>query len=305
MAIPLPDETSPRIPVILDTDIGDDIDDTWALAMLLNSPELDLKLVTTAYGNTTYRAKLVAKLLEIAGRTDVPVGIGTVQSDVEGVQAPWVADYDLRQYPGQVFTDGVGAMIETILSSPQPVTLISIGPLPNISAALAREPRIAERVRFVGMHGSLRREYNGQAGSCPEWNVVADIQASQRVFTAAWPMTITPLDTCGLVVLREEKYRAVRDCPRPLARAVMENYRIWAAGNNCPERAEVKSSTLYDTVAVYLAFAREFCVMQEMGVRVTDDGYTREDESAKHMQVALDWRDQATFEDLVVARVTA
>lgn len=65
-----------RIPVILDTDIGGDIDDTWALAMLLNSPELDLKLVVTDTGNTTYRAKVAAKLLEVAGRTDVPIGIG-------------------------------------------------------------------------------------------------------------------------------------------------------------------------------------------------------------------------------------
>ena len=64
-----------KIPVILDTDIGDDIDDTWALAMLLNSPELDLKLVVTEEGNTPSRAKIAARLLEIAGRTDVPVGI--------------------------------------------------------------------------------------------------------------------------------------------------------------------------------------------------------------------------------------
>jgi hypothetical protein len=72
------DNTLPlrRIPVILDTDIGDDIDDTWALALLLRSPELDVKLVTTATGDTTYRAQIVARLLEVAGRTDVPVGIG-------------------------------------------------------------------------------------------------------------------------------------------------------------------------------------------------------------------------------------
>ena len=65
-----------KIPVILDTDIGGDIDDTWALAMMLKSPELDVKLVVTDTGNTTYRAKIAAKMLEIAGRTDVPVGVG-------------------------------------------------------------------------------------------------------------------------------------------------------------------------------------------------------------------------------------
>jgi hypothetical protein len=86
-----------RIPVILDTDIGTDIDDTWALVMLLNSPELDLRLVVTETGDTTYRAKIVARMLEIAGRTDVPIGIGIPFDDVFDPQAQWVAGG-----PGQV-----------------------------------------------------------------------------------------------------------------------------------------------------------------------------------------------------------
>ena len=83
-----------RIPVILDTDIGCDIDDTWALAMLLRSPELDLKLVVTDTGNTAYRARVAAKLLEIGGRTDVPVGVGIHLAD-----ETWVAGYELRIIP--------------------------------------------------------------------------------------------------------------------------------------------------------------------------------------------------------------
>ena len=304
MAMPWLDETHQPIPVVLDTDIGDDIDDTWALAMLLNSPELELKLVTTAYGNTSYRAKIVAKLLEIAGRTDVPVGLGLPQGQEEGAQAPWVADYALARYPGRVCEDGVEALIEVVLSSPQPVTIISIGPLPNISAALTCEPRIAERARFVGMHGSIFREYAGKAGSCAEWNVVADIPASKQVFSANWPMTITPLDTCGRVVLRGEKYRAVLDCSSPLTRAVIDNYRIWSQAHGYIERAEVESSTLFDTVAVYLAFAQGLCEMRDLGVSVTDAGYTCVDDTAKRLQVALEWRDLAAFEDLVVARIT-
>src|SRR6516162_8277625 len=63
-------------PVILTTDIGDDIDDTWALGLLLKSPELDLKLVLGDYGKNQYRAKVLAKFLETAGRTDVAVGVG-------------------------------------------------------------------------------------------------------------------------------------------------------------------------------------------------------------------------------------
>lgn len=64
------------IPVILDTDIGLDVDDVWALAFLLQCPELEIRLITTCTGVTTYRAALVAKILEVAGRTDIPVVLG-------------------------------------------------------------------------------------------------------------------------------------------------------------------------------------------------------------------------------------
>jgi hypothetical protein len=148
-AADLPPARPAPVPVILDTDIGDDIDDTWALALLLKSPELDLKLVVGDYGEAPYRARLLAKLLERAGRTNVPVGIGLdIAPRGDGRQAAWVKDYNLQSYPGKVHADGVQAIIDTIMSSPQPVTLICIGPVPNIAEALKREPRIAEHARF-------------------------------------------------------------------------------------------------------------------------------------------------------------
>ena len=65
-----------RIPVIIDTDIGTDIDDTWAVLMALNSPELDIKLIVSSTGDTILRAALLAKFLDRCGRTDIPIGIG-------------------------------------------------------------------------------------------------------------------------------------------------------------------------------------------------------------------------------------
>jgi len=290
-----------KTPVILDTDIGGDIDDTWALTMMLKSAELDVKLVLTDTGNTTYRARIVAKMLEIGRRTDVPVGIGLHLSDDAGGQAPWVEGYDLSSYPGTVYQDGVGALIKTIMDSPEQITLICIGPMPNISAALEREPEIARRARFVGMHGSVRRGYNGSEKVSAEYNVTAHPKDCQKVFTASWDMTITPLDTCGLVRLEGEKYRKVRDCKDPLTQALIENYRIWS--KNAPE-FEYRSSVLFDTVAIYLAFSEELLVMEKLGIRVTDDGYTIIDENAKIINCAMNWKDLSAFQDLLVQRLT-
>lgn len=292
-------------PVILDTDIGGDIDDTWALALLLKSPELDLKLVVTDTGNTTYRAKVAAKMLEIGGRADVPVGIGIHQGDDTGPQAPWIEGYDLSRYPGPVHEDGVGALIDGIMGSPEPVTLLCIGPLPNIAAALEREPGIAQRARFVGMHGSVRLGYGGSAEVAAEYNVHADPQACRAAFAAPWDATITPLDTCGLVTLQGKKYRAVRDCTNLLTQALIENYRIWAQRVAWTQvDAEMQSSVLFDTVAVYLAFSEEMLVMEQLPIRVADDGCTVIEEGSKLINCATSWKDLDAFEDWLVRRLT-
>jgi len=219
-------------------------------------------------------------------------------------QAKWLDDYDLATYPGPVHEDGVGAIIDTIMRSPDPVTLVCIGPVPNIGEALRREPRIAENARVVGMHGSVYKGYGGSDEPSKECNVVNFTPDCQTTFTAAWDMTITPLDTCGIVVLEGERYQAVRHCQDPLIRALMENYRIWLEHNKRPEDFDVKSSTLFDTVAVYLAFSEELIVMKELGIRVTDDGYTVVDENAKRMRVAVEWKDLSAFEDFLVQRLT-
>ena len=301
-------EPSPgkKIPVILDTDIGSDIDDTWALAMMLKCPELDVRLVVSDTGDTTYRSKIIARMLEVAGRSDVPVGVGTpFGSRHNPRQGAWVEGYGLARYPGTVHEDGVQAIIDTIMAAPEPVTLVCIGPVPNIGEALRREPGIAERSRFVGMHGSVRKGYAGSDTPSAECNVVNHVHDCQTAFAAAWDMTITPLDTCGIVRLEGDRFAAVRDCDDPLAQAVMENYRIWSGESKARFEPQVESSVLFDTVAVYLAFSEDLLVMERLGIRVTDDGFTVEDETAKPIDCAMEWRDLDAFKDLLVERLTA
>ena len=212
--------------MILATDIGDDIDDTWALGLLLKSRELDLKLVMTEYGKGPYRAKLLGKFLQTTGHAGVPIGVGPdIEPRGEGGQAAWVKDYDLRSYPGKVHADGIQALVDTIMQSRRPITLICIGPLPNVAAALAREPLIAQRARLVGMDGSVRLGYDGSKTVSAEWNVKAAVPAARQVLSAPWDITITPLDTCGLVRLEGERYRRVLEAADPVASAIIQNYR--------------------------------------------------------------------------------
>jgi inosine-uridine nucleoside N-ribohydrolase len=311
----LADESA--IPVILDTDICDDIDDTWAIAAMLKSPELDCKLIVTAVGNTEAKARVVAKFLQRAGRADIPVGIGVKQGDGWHRQVAWAADYDLSSYPGKVHRDGVQAIVATIMNSPGRMTLIAIGPLTNVAEALKREPRIAEKADFIGMQGSVYRGYGSEKPDA-EYNVKADVEAAKRVFTAPWSMTITPLDTCGLVTLGGDKYQKILKNGSPLAVALIENYRIWQkdslrdrkdldeAGVNrlVDEKVNSSSTTLFDTVAIYLAINKGLVEMRQLPIRVTDDGFTRVEDGAKTVDCAVKWKDLDGYKTWLTDRLT-
>ena len=174
------------IPTILDTDIGHDVDDVWALAFLLRCPELDVKLITTSTGDTVYRARLVAKILDMMDCAHIPIGIGIPLDDNPHTHDAWLSDYDLDQYSGTVLSDGVGAICDTIMQADDQVALICIGPLPNIAAALARQPEITGKAKFIGMHGSIRRGYLDAPKPMREFNVKMHALACRAVFEAKW-----------------------------------------------------------------------------------------------------------------------
>jgi inosine-uridine nucleoside N-ribohydrolase len=296
------------IPVILDTDIGMDVDDVWALAFLLRCPELDIKLITTATGDTRYRARLVAKLLEIEGRTEIPIGIGLTLDNSPRTHATWLGDYQLSDYPGQIINDGIGAIGETIASSPEPVTVVAIGPLPNLAAALDRFPELTARSRLVGMHGSLRRGYLGAPKPMREYNVKQHSLACQRVFGSDWDITITPLDTCGTTLLKDDRFKALLAGNDPLLQAALANhFGFFTAVSDWPLFSTMdphaQTSILYDTVAVYLAFSETWLKMETLPILVSDDGKTLIDDRGRPVRCATEWHNEPAFLDFLVLRL--
>lgn len=292
------------IPVVLATDIGSDVDDTWALAQLLRTPELDLRLVLTETGEARYRGEIAAKLLERADRTDVPIGLGVDEgemADTQRHQGPWVEGYDIDSYPGTVHDDGVDAFVDLVTGAEAPVTVISIAPTPSVAAALDGDPELAEDSRFVGMHGSFYVGYDGAPEPDAETNVRVDPAAFRRVLAANWrEVLLTPLDTCGLVTLEGERYHAIWSATDdPLVRSVIENVCIFAP--RVPwmpyEDFTRRSSTLFDSVAVALAHDESVVDIERERFDVTDDGHTVPGEDGEfEARVALEWTDKNRFE---------
>jgi inosine-uridine nucleoside N-ribohydrolase len=225
----------------------------------------------------------------------------------------------LSSYRGGVHEDGVQAMIDIIMKSPQRITIVAVGPVPNVGEALKREPRIAEKADFIGMHGSIYKGYGGKSEPDPEYNVRADVDACRRVFTAPWEITITPLDTCGLVVLRGEKYQKILRRDSAITSNLIENYRLWQKNGLRPNHKDMseadldrlagktvssRSSTLFDTVAIYLATSHDLTKMERLPVAITDEGHTKVSDGAKLVNCAIDWQTLGGFEDWLVERLT-
>lgn len=294
-----------KIPVILDTDIGTDIDDQWALAYLLRCPELDLKMILTDTGDTIYRAEVAAKMLIAADRQDVEIGIGIPFEDNQKFMQEWLNGFSIDKYRGKVYKDGVKAFVDFVMSSNEPVTLICISAMPNIAAALTIEPRIAEKIRFVGMQGSIYKGYDGKGTPDAEANVKYHNDACVKVFNTLKDITITPLDTCGIVRLNGEQYKKILKCEDPLIKSVIDSYRIWRKNVtwyvDC--NPEFNTSVLFDTVAVYLAYEEKLLDIKDIKIKITPDGMTIPDEKGIKVRAALKWKDINKFKEMLVKRL--
>ncbi len=169
--------------VILDTDIGDDIDDAFALALALRSPELRILGVTTTFGDTELRARLVDRYLKAVGRSDIPVFAGPMtKTDGPMTQAAYA-----RRDPARKFGDGAEFILDEAREHPGEITLIAIGPLFTVQAAIEHDPATFRKLkRVVMMGGSIERGYGTDAQGKPnppqpEWNILSRSRRSQGV----------------------------------------------------------------------------------------------------------------------------
>lgn len=294
------------IPVIYDSDMGGDLDDTWALLYMLKCPELEVKLVTTSDNLSEYRTKHFAKILEISGQTHVPIGKGKdFRADVDyyAQQRGWVEDYDLSAYKGTVHEDGINEMIRIIMESDVPVTILAVGPQQNIAEALRREPRIAINARLVCMGGKLATDEN------PAHNVVRAPEAFAEVLAAPWQeILICPKESCSRIVLEAEAYQQVYQSKRPELKALMQNYDIWLSYlvEQWPiprDKYTFASTTLWDVEPVLAAFDPSPLKWKAMQVTVDEIGRFTEDANGAEVKMAVDWTDYAAFEKEFIRRL--
>jgi purine nucleosidase len=286
---------------ILDTDIGDDIDDAFALGLALRSPELKILGITTAFGDTELRARLVDRYLAaVVGRSDIPVALG-VSSQQTNVftqaayarQAPW------RSY----YPNAVDFLLGKIREHPGEITLIAIGPLINIEAAIKKDPETFRRLkRVVMMGGSVYRGYDGRDGERrppdAEWNINRDPGGARALLASGVPIFMMPLDSTQIHLETKEREEIFAH-GSPLTDQLTLLYHQWKAGTD----GHPDAPTLFDPVAVTYAIRPDLCPATPMRLEVDDKGLTRPVDGAPNAQVCLK-SDENGFLELLLARLT-
>lgn len=259
-------------PVIFDTDIGGDIDDAYALALLLNCPELELLGVTIGHGPTRDRAKLALKMLHLAVRNEVPVAAGT-ESEWDVNQAAWAEDFDLLD----VISQPAGQFIvESIADRPGEITIIAVGPFTNLGDALALDPQVMHKARrVIIMGGCVGLSEGATPEPYAEYNAKTDPMATKMFLGSSESITLVPLDVTKSVPLSERNRQLLAQADDPLCTALAQLYEYWPG----------ETPLLHDPLAVAMAVSPRFCETRQMRISVSDDGSTIPDADGAPMSV--------------------
>jgi len=268
-----------REKVIIDTDIGDDVDDAFALALAVKSPEFEVLGISTTFGDTELRAKIVDRFLGEVGRADIPVMAGKATAPTAMSQRRYVED---GRFQKSAHGDAADFLLDQIRKHPGEITLIAIGPLINIGAAIDRDPVTFRKLkRVVIMGGSIRKGYgdygyNEHVPPSPEWNILNDVRSAQKLFAAGVALFVMPLDSTQLK-LDEVKRAFLFTRGTAVTDQLAILYHLWAQ----------ETPTLFDPMAVTFALKPELCPVTPLHIVVDEKGSTREEPGTPNAQVCL------------------
>lgn len=219
--------------VILDTDIGSDVDDLLALALILGTPEIDLVGVTTVYGDTRLRAQLTRSVLNKLGQ-DLPVHAG-VATPLSGRAVWWAGhegalhgDLERESYDSD---DAVRFLLDTVIAAPGEIDVIAIGPLTNIAEAIKADERFSRSVRHLWVMGG------SFADDEPEHNFRSDDLAARTVFASGIPTTVSGLEVTRKINIGSDELARIAgagEVGRLIEAEIEQWWKFWDTAWNVP-----------------------------------------------------------------------
>ena len=291
LASPMPAAAKQKI--IFDCDLAGDVDDAFALALVLASPEFDVLGITVGHGDTAGRARVACRMLYEVGREDIPVFVGRATASLvgeeQGIAAPshqfaWGEGFERVRPQDEAAADFIR---RTLREYPHEVVLFTVGPVSNLQDVLERDPEVLQLAqRVVAMFGSFYRGYGEDFVPAAEWNVRADVGAAKRFAASGAKLTYAGLDVTTFVKVDHAARERLLFRNSPLTDAICGLYSLWR-----DEAYAVADPTMFDAVAVGMVLWPDLFTTRPAHVRVIDGGYTIIDEGqAPNAQVAMSIR---------------
>lgn len=265
--------------IIIDTDPG--IDDAMAIFYALSSPELDVVGLTTIFGNarTDLCTHNALALLEVAGRSDIPVAKGAARPLAMEFRGP--ADF-VHGIDGQgdagipapagtaIDEDAAHFIVRTVMADPGQITLVPIGPLTNIALAMLLEPQLTEHLAGIVLMGG-NAFCGGNASPSAEANIINDPEAADIVFGAACPIVMAGLDVTEHIQMTSADLARLTSIGNPRAQhlaRILPFYEAFYA-----ERAKLDGIHVHDSTAISYLLAPDAFTWEELPIRV-DTGHS-------------------------------
>ena len=260
-----------KIKIIFDTDIGDDIDDAFALGVALKE-NVDILAVTTVYKNTTARAKQAKELIEIAG-SNIDVYAGEVYP-LNGKITPFPSDtgdlatilpcqYDEGMEKNIIGFNAPYEIIRLAKTYPHELVIVTIGPLTNLAKALALDPSIAPLIKAVYDMGGHYAKVE------PEWNVLCDVEAYDQVFRSGIPFYGVGLNMTLQCPLDGALFEKLRQSQDPITQKIFVWFDRWM------DYFHFEKSVLHDPLTICSLINKDICQFSEKYVKVILDGDKR------------------------------
>jgi purine nucleosidase len=259
--------------IILDTDPG--IDDSLAILLALASPEITLEGLSVVHGNSSTAQGTINALsvLELAKASHIPVHMGCdlplvqpslLAPETHGAQGIGYAKLSAPQTQPRA-QKGSDFLIEKIMSSPNEITLVAIGPLTNIALAIRQEPRIVENVKEVFIMGGAMR-HEGNTTPLAEFNTFVDPHAAHIVYHSGMPITLTPLDVTYQCIFLKDDLNRLLKIDSPITKFVSDATRFYMEFHD--EYQKIDGCVINDPMTMALTFMPEICDYQELYVDV-------------------------------------
>ena len=258
--------------IILDTDISDDIDDSFALGLALKNPMFDIKAVTTVYKNTIARAKQAKELIKLSGK-DIPVYVGEVyplggvitgfQMDQGDLATIVPCQYDSSMDANEVLPDAVGAIKRLAKEHSGELIIFAVGAMTNVAKAIIEDPTIVNDIKAIYQMGGWFTNF------VPEWNIICDPEACDVVYKSGIPVYAVGLDVTLQCPLDGNLLDDLRNSQDPITKTIF----VWL--DRWFDYFHFEKSVLHDPLAITALYEEKTLEFKPLYVKVVLEGEKR------------------------------